>query len=82
MADESVEGYEQIEDIIPFAHGVNIKAEKAGGPINCIRTALKARSCHLDIMLGSMVSTHLGCTQTFGLFPLTKWLDVDGSLLV
>ena len=33
-------------------------------------------------MLGSMVSTHLGSTQTYCMHPLTKWLDVDGSLLV
>jgi hypothetical protein len=32
-------------------------------------------------MLGSMVSTHLGSTQTYCLHPLTQWLDVDGSLL-
>jgi len=29
-----------------------------------------------------MVSTHLGATQTYCLHPLTRWLDVDGSLLV
>lgn len=33
-------------------------------------------------MLGSMVSTHLGCTQTYSLHPLTQFLDVDGALLV
>lgn len=33
-------------------------------------------------MLGSMVSTHHGCTQTYCLYPLAQWLDVDGSLLV
>lgn len=33
-------------------------------------------------MLGSMVSTHLGSTQTYCLHPLTSLLDVDGSLLV
>jgi hypothetical protein len=33
-------------------------------------------------MLGSMVSTHLGATQTYCLHPLSTFLDTDGSLLV
>jgi L-alanine-DL-glutamate epimerase-like enolase superfamily enzyme len=62
--------------------GVNIKTEKAGGAINSLRTALEAKELGLEVMLGSMVSTHLGCTQTFSLHPLTRYLDVDGALLV
>jgi hypothetical protein len=33
-------------------------------------------------MLGSMVSSQLGCTQTYSLHPLAEYLDVDGSLLL
>ena len=33
-------------------------------------------------MLGSMVTTHLGATQTYCLYPLTQYLDTDGALLV
>jgi hypothetical protein len=33
-------------------------------------------------MLGTMVSSHLGSTQTYCLYPLTEYLDTDGSLLV
>lgn len=37
---------------------------------------------NLEIMLGSMVCTLLGCAQTYCLHPASRWLDVDGSLLV
>ena len=33
-------------------------------------------------MFGSMVSTQLGCTQSFQLYPLSNYFDIDGSLLV
>ena len=33
-------------------------------------------------MYGSMVSTQLGCTQTYMLAPLCTYMDIDGSLLV
>jgi L-alanine-DL-glutamate epimerase-like enolase superfamily enzyme len=65
-----------------LGHAINIKSEKAGGPINCVRAALYAKKFNIEVMLGSMVSTHLGCNQTYCLYPLTQWLDVDGSLLV
>ena len=33
-------------------------------------------------MFGSMVSTHLGCTQTFQFYQFAKYFDIDGALLV
>lgn len=61
---------------------MNIKTEKAGGLINSLKAALAAKESKLEIMLGSMVSTQLGCAQTYALHPLTRYLDIDGSLLV
>lgn len=34
------------------------------------------------IMFGSMVSTHLGCTQTFQFYEFAQYFDIDGALLV
>lgn len=36
----------------------------------------------IEMMFGTMVSTNLGCTQTFQLSPFAAYLDIDGSLLV
>lgn len=33
-------------------------------------------------MFGSMVSTHLGCTQTFQFHKYSKYFDIDGALLL
>jgi L-alanine-DL-glutamate epimerase-like enolase superfamily enzyme len=82
MIDESFSSFEQVEGSVDFGHAVNIKSEKAGGPISCIRAAIEAAKFKMEVVFGSMVSTHLGCNQTYCLHPLTKWLDVDGSLLV
>lgn len=82
VVDESFSGYKDILKAVSLGHAVNIKAEKAGGPINCLRAAHLVQQNNIEIMLGSMVSTHLGCTQTYQLKPLARWLDVDGSLLV
>lgn len=82
MIDESFSSYEQLPFCVDFGHAINIKSEKAGGPISCLRAALEAGKLSMEIVLGSMVSTHLACTQTYSLHPLTCWLDVDGSLLV
>lgn len=65
-----------------MCRAVNIKTEKAGGGINSLRTAIEAKKRGLEVMLGSMVSTHLGCSQTYGLYPLAQYLDIDGALLV
>lgn len=67
---------------VALGHAVNIKTEKAGGLINCLKAAFEAQKYKLEVMLGSMVSTALGSNQTYCLHPLTQWLDVDGALLV
>lgn len=61
---------------------MNIKTEKAGGIINSLKAGIRAREENMEVMLGSMVTTHLGATQTYCLYPLTQFLDTDGSLLV
>ena len=33
-------------------------------------------------MFGSMCLTKLGTSQTFQFYPLVKYMDIDGSLLV
>jgi hypothetical protein len=33
-------------------------------------------------MFGTMCCTQLGCTQTFQFYPLAKYLDIDGALLI
>jgi hypothetical protein len=65
-----------------ISHGVNIKMEKTGGPINALRAFIGAKEQKMDIMFGSMVSTQLGCTQIFQFHPLAQYFDIDGALLV
>ena len=41
-----------------------------------------AKEKNLEIWLGIMVSSQLGCTQTFHLSPLAQFGDLDGGMLV
>ena len=82
VADESFFGEQDLQKLQFLCATVNIKTEKAGGLISSVRAALSAKQSGKEIMLGTMVSTQLGCSQTYALHPFTEALDVDGSLLV
>jgi len=43
ISDESFSDYNQIELAKKLSHGVNIKAEKAGGLVNSLRTAIMCK---------------------------------------
>ena len=82
MADESCCNEKDYQKICQVAHAVNIKTEKAGGLRSSLRAALKAKQLGLEVMFGIMVTTKLGCAQTFQLHPLARYMDIDGDLLV
>lgn len=82
LADESCVNEEDFYKLSKVAHGVNIKNEKTGGLFNSLKAILKAGEFGLEIILGTMVCTNLGCTQTFQMHPLVEYFDIDGFLLV
>lgn len=82
MADESSSNTDSIDKVVGYVHGVNIKLEKTGGLIEAIRTILKAQEIGLTVWLGIMISSQLGCAQTFQLSPFCEYGDLDGGLLV
>ena len=82
MCDESFADHRQLQLAAELSHAVNIKVEKAGGAINAVRSALMAKDMGLEVMLGSMMVSRLGCNMTYALHPLVSWLDVDGELFV
>lgn len=82
-ADESVSIYEDVENLIEFCHGINIKLDKTGGIREALRVITKAQEYKLDIWFGIMVSSRLTNTATSCLLPLTNiGGDLDGQLLI
>ena len=82
MADESCRNEKDFEKLKKVAHAVNIKTEKTGGLCNTLKAIDEAQKAGFEVMLGTMVTTNLGCTQTFQMHPLVRFFDIDGSLLV
>lgn len=82
IADESFANSDDIDKVREVSSGVNIKIEKAGGLLNSIRSIMKAREAQMDIWLGIMISSWLGCAQTFMLAPLANFGDLDGGNIV
>ena len=64
IADESVRRFEDLAALVSgrWAHGVNLKLAKLGGPLAAYRTGVEAQSRGLSLMVGGMVETRLGMT--------------------
>lgn len=82
MSDESFTNADDIEKVKAISNGVNIKIEKTGGLIEAIKTARSAKEAKLEIWLGIMISSWLGCAQTYMLAPFSHYGDLDAGLLV
>jgi L-alanine-DL-glutamate epimerase-like enolase superfamily enzyme len=77
IADESVQGVEDITAFRGLADGVNVKLLKAGGLAGARLWIDAARAAGLRVMIGVMVETGIGRTAAAQLAPLADWLDID-----
>ena len=82
FADESCHTSGDVERLVPFYDGVNIKLDKAGGLTEALKLADAAEAAGLDIMVGCMLSTSLGIAPAFLLAQRAKWVDLDGPALL
>ncbi len=82
IADESVQGIDDIEKIKDSFHGINIKLMKCGGMREALRMIEKARGYGLKIMIGCMSESSCGVSAAAQLTPLADWADLDGPLLI
>ena len=82
FADESMRTWMDIESLVPYVDGVNIKMEKCGGYRGALRAVSVANQYNLDVWFGCMVGSNLNSTATAHLFCLACCSDLDGALLV
>jgi len=80
IADESVQGSEDVIALAGAADGINIKLAKAGGIRPAMQLISLGRSLDLSIMLGCMIESSIALTAAAHLGPLTDWLDLDGPM--
>lgn len=80
--DESIQGMDDLERGRQYFTGVNIKLLKCGGLDRAVRMAERARAFGMNVMLGSMSESSLGCTAMAHLGGLADVVDVDGPWLL
>ncbi len=81
IADESLHGLEDVEELQHQFHGINMKLMKAGGYRNGIRLLNQARKMKLKTMIGCMVETGLGISSAMNLVNDIDFVDLDGFLI-
>lgn len=82
IADEGVNSLSEFEKFAEFIDGVNIKMEKSGGIIEAIKIANKAREENKKVMLGCMVESSVGISQSVYMSSLADYFDLDGPQLL
>ena len=81
VADESMAVSSDLQQLLPYVHGVNIKLEKAGGYRAAANLAQLAKEQGLIVWTGTMVGSAQICWQAVQLLPFSVAGDMDGYLL-
>ncbi|EQC49169.1 mandelate racemase/muconate lactonizing enzyme, C-terminal domain protein [Bacteriovorax sp. BSW11_IV] len=82
FADESLTHHEVSQYYAERFHGVNIKLMKAGSYFQALKQMRRAKELGLKTMIGCMVESSLGISQTFPICQGADYLDLDGCLLI
>jgi len=81
-ADESCLDTSEFVNLDPNYSIVNIKLDKTGGLTEALRLADAARQAGLDLMVGNMVGTSLAMAPAFVIAQQSRFVDLDGPLLL
>lgn len=81
-ADESVQGFADIEPLVGRFDVVNIKLDKCGGLTEGLAMVAEARRLGLGVMVGNMVGTSLAMAPAWVLGQLCDINDLDGTLFI
>ena len=80
FVDESCFQSEDIIQLSPYIHGINIKLMKAGGLSEVMRMIAIAKACKLQIMYGCYSDSCLANTAMTHLAAYADYLDLDSHL--
>jgi L-alanine-DL-glutamate epimerase-like enolase superfamily enzyme len=82
IADESCATPEDVESLIGFFSGVNIKLVKCGGLTPALKMLEAARGNDLKVMAGCMLESSVLVSAGLALAQKADWADLDGSWLL
>jgi len=81
-ADESCHDSNSLDRLIGLYDVVNIKLDKTGGLTEALKMKALARQRGFEVMVGCMVGTSLAMAPAFLLAQDTRYVDLDGPLLL
>lgn len=82
IADESLQGVQDIIALRDSIDGINVKLAKAGGIAPARAIIAVARLLKLQVLVGCMVESGIAVTAAACLAPLADFADLDGSMLL
>lgn len=80
IADESIQGQNDVIALAGAADGINIKLAKCGGIQAARELITLARSLNMTVMIGCMIESSVAMTAAAHLGPLADFLDLDGPM--
>jgi L-alanine-DL-glutamate epimerase-like enolase superfamily enzyme len=81
-ADESCHDSKSLDRLMGLYDVVNIKLDKTGGLTEALQMKALARQRGFEVMVGCMVGTSLAMAPAFFLAQGTRYVDLDGPLLL
>lgn len=82
IADEAVQGLDDVAKLAGAYDGINIKLMKCGGMHEAYKMAVTARALGMKVMIGCMTETSCAVSAAAQLAPMADWVDLDGNLLI
>jgi L-Ala-D/L-Glu epimerase len=81
-ADESCHTTADLSRLTNRYEAINVKLDKTGGLTEALRLCERARKSGFELLVGCMVCTSLGIAPARLLATNTRWVDLDGPLLL
>jgi L-alanine-DL-glutamate epimerase-like enolase superfamily enzyme len=82
IADESVQGVDNIVPLAGLVDGISIKLAKCGGLGPARQMIAVARAMGMKVLLSCMVESSVAVTAASHLAPLVDYVDLDAPLLI
>jgi L-alanine-DL-glutamate epimerase-like enolase superfamily enzyme len=82
FADESCQRLSQLPAVAEAFDGVNIKLMKCGGLSEALQMIHSARAKGMQVLIGCMSESSIGCDAAAHLAPLCDYADLDGPFLI
>ena len=82
IADESFQSYEDLEKIVKYFDGVNVKVMKCGGISEGVRCLNRSHEMELKTIIGCMSESSVAIDASLQIAPLSDWIDLDGNQLI